>query len=68
MAVETTIATRRASRSRRPPVPTPRPGRAARTGRLFDRLAKWDARVRTRWPFAALVGPDISPAAVDGDG
>ncbi|MHB8680740.1 MAG: polyprenol phosphomannose-dependent alpha 1,6 mannosyltransferase MptB [Acidimicrobiales bacterium] len=36
-------------------------------GRL-DRLAEWDARVRTRWPFASIVGPDIKPGTVADDG
>ena len=62
MAAQTTIATGRARRSRRLPLRTPS------MGRLFDRLAGWDARVRNRWPFAALVGPDLPPSAVAGDG
>ncbi len=37
------------------------------TTRLLDRLARWDARVRTRWPFAALVGPEIPPGTVGAD-
>jgi hypothetical protein len=43
-------------------------GPGPRSQRVLDRLAEWDARVRTRWPFATLVGPDISPDAVQGDG
>ncbi len=35
--------------------------------RVLDRLAEWDARVRTRWPFATLV-PRIAPDSVEGDG
>lgn len=47
-------------------------GSAARSSprlmeRSLDRLADWDARVRTRWPFAALV-PDMSSDRVTGDG
>jgi hypothetical protein len=36
--------------------------------RVLDRLTKWDEAVRSRWPFSALVGPDIPPASVAGDG
>jgi hypothetical protein len=37
-------------------------------GRVLDRLTIWDEAVRRRWPFSALVGPDLEPGAVDGDG
>jgi alpha-1,6-mannosyltransferase len=33
-----------------------------------DRLTVWDDAVRRRWPFNALVGPDLEPGAVRGDG
>ena len=33
---------------------------------LLDRLAEWDARVRSRWPFAALV-PDVSAESTGDD-
>ena len=33
---------------------------------LLDRLAEWDARVRSRWPFAALV-PDVSAESAGDD-
>jgi hypothetical protein len=36
--------------------------------RVVDRLTEWDDAVRSRWPFSALVGPDIPPASVAGDG
>ena len=61
-AEETTIATGDAAHAPRPLEPATRPAR------VLDRLAEWDARVRTRWPFAALVPPDISPSQVRGDG
>jgi alpha-1,6-mannosyltransferase len=32
--------------------------------RILDRLARWDAKVRTRWPVATLV-PRIAPGAAD---
>ncbi|MHB8439258.1 MAG: polyprenol phosphomannose-dependent alpha 1,6 mannosyltransferase MptB, partial [Acidimicrobiales bacterium] len=28
----------------------------------------WDAKVRTRWPFAAIVGPDLGDGEIEGDG
>lgn len=34
----------------------------------LDRLTAWDEAVRARWPFSALVGPDISASNVSGDG
>jgi alpha-1,6-mannosyltransferase len=37
-------------------------------GRVLDRLTIWDEAVRRRWPFSALVGPDVEPGSVDGDG
>ena len=37
-------------------------------GRTLDRLTIWDEAVRRRWPFSALVGPDLEPGAVQGDG
>ena len=37
-------------------------------GRVLDRLTIWDEAVRRRWPFSALVGPDLEPGAVEGDG
>jgi hypothetical protein len=37
-------------------------------GRALDRLTFWDEAVRRRWPFSALVGPDLEPGAVAGDG
>ncbi len=37
-------------------------------GRTLDRLTTWDEAVRRRWPFSALVGPDLEPGAVEGDG
>jgi len=37
-------------------------------GRALDRLTVWDEAVRRRWPFSALVGPDLRPGAVQGDG
>ncbi|MDA8278902.1 MAG: polyprenol phosphomannose-dependent alpha 1,6 mannosyltransferase MptB [Actinomycetota bacterium] len=36
--------------------------------RLFDRVNQWDTAMRHRWPFKSIVGPDIDPAAVAGDG
>jgi hypothetical protein len=36
--------------------------------RVLDRLTMWDEAVRRRWPFSALVGPDLEPGAVNGDG
>jgi alpha-1,6-mannosyltransferase len=36
-------------------------------GRVLDRLSIWDEAVRSRWPFSALVGADISPDTT-GDG
>jgi alpha-1,6-mannosyltransferase len=29
--------------------------------RVLDRLSIWDEAVRSRWPFSALVGPDVQP-------
>jgi len=37
-------------------------------GPALDRLTVWDEAVRSRWPFNALVGPELDPRAVDGDG
>jgi alpha-1,6-mannosyltransferase len=37
-------------------------------GRTLDRLTTWDEAVRRRWPFSALVGPDLEPGTVEGDG
>ncbi|HUC37790.1 MAG TPA: polyprenol phosphomannose-dependent alpha 1,6 mannosyltransferase MptB, partial [Acidimicrobiales bacterium] len=36
--------------------------------RVLDTLTRWDEAVRSRWPFSAVVGPDIPPASVAGDG
>ena len=36
--------------------------------RALDRLSAWDEAVRSRWPFSALVGPELQPDAVAGDG
>ncbi len=36
--------------------------------RALDRLATWDAAMRDRWPFSAILGPEIDPASVTGDG
>ncbi len=36
--------------------------------RTLDRLTEWDEAVRSRWPFSALVGPDISPGSAAADG
>lgn len=36
--------------------------------RFFDRIAQWDAAMRHHWPFNAIVGPDIDPDEVAGDG
>lgn len=41
-----------------------RAARAALGARVLDRLALWDAKVRTRWPMATLV-PRIAPGTVD---
>jgi alpha-1,6-mannosyltransferase len=43
------------------------PSRAPLAGRVLDRLSIWDEAVRSRWPFSALVGADISPDTT-GDG
>lgn len=40
----------------------------AGANRFVDRLAHWDSRVRTRWPFSTLVGPDVKPGVVPDDG
>jgi len=37
-------------------------------GLVFDRLMEWDEAVRSRWPFSALIGPDLEPGSVEGDG
>ncbi len=34
----------------------------------LDKLTSWDDAFRNRWPFRALVGPDLSPDTVEGDG
>lgn len=36
--------------------------------RVLNRLTAWDDAVRHRWPFRALVGPDLTPDSVEGDG
>jgi hypothetical protein len=36
--------------------------------RFFDRISRWDTAMRYRWPFNAIVGPDIDPDDVAGDG
>ena len=58
-AQETTIAAAATRRSR--------PDTTTVFERALDRVSGWDARVRTRWPFAALV-PDVAPNRVTGDG
>ena len=42
-------------------------GVRAAVSRVLDRLSIWDEAVRSRWPFSALVGADISPDTT-GDG
>ena len=44
------------------------PGRASLATRSLDRLSLWDEAVRSRWPFSALVGADLPPDRVPGDG
>lgn len=34
--------------------------------RALDRVAAWDATMRDRWPFRAIVGPEVDPSAVSG--
>ncbi len=41
---------------------------APAVGRVLDRLTEWDEAVRSHWPFSALVGPDIPPVSLAGDG
>src|SRR5579872_1792152 len=43
-------------------------GRFPIATRVLDRLSAWDEAVRSHWPFSALVGPDLQPEAVAGDG
>jgi alpha-1,6-mannosyltransferase len=45
---------------------SPAPG--SPVGRVLDRLSAWDEAVRRRWPFIALVGPDLEPGSIPGDG
>jgi alpha-1,6-mannosyltransferase len=42
--------------------------RASLATRSLDRLSLWDEAVRSRWPFSALVGADLPPDGVPGDG
>jgi hypothetical protein len=35
--------------------------------RVLDRLSVWDDAVRSRWPFSALVGADVSPDTSEDD-
>jgi alpha-1,6-mannosyltransferase len=42
--------------------------RASLATRSLDRLSLWDEAVRSRWPFSALVGADLPPDGVRGDG
>jgi alpha-1,6-mannosyltransferase len=35
--------------------------------KCLDKLTDWDETVRARWPFSALVGPEIKPGSVSGD-
>ncbi|HEY5250424.1 MAG TPA: polyprenol phosphomannose-dependent alpha 1,6 mannosyltransferase MptB [Acidimicrobiales bacterium] len=44
----------------------PRPG-ASVVARVLDRLSIWDDAVRSRWPFSALVGADVSPDTSEDD-
>ena len=44
------------------------PSPTSLVGRAIDRVSLWDEAVRRRWPFSALVGPDVEPGAVAGDG
>jgi len=37
-------------------------------GAALDQLGRWDDKVRSRWPFSALVGPDLRADEVTGDG
>ncbi len=43
-------------------------GRFPIATRALDRLSAWDEAVRSHWPFSALVGPELQPDAVAGDG
>ncbi|MFC0081397.1 polyprenol phosphomannose-dependent alpha 1,6 mannosyltransferase MptB [Aciditerrimonas ferrireducens] len=36
--------------------------------RSLDRVTAWDTAMRSRWPFKAIVGPEIDPAQVEGSG
>jgi hypothetical protein len=42
--------------------------RVTRTDRVLDKVTAWDDAVRSRWPFSALLGPDLRADAVPGDG
>jgi alpha-1,6-mannosyltransferase len=44
------------------------PARFPKVVRVLDRLSAWDEAVRSRWPFSALVGADISPDSSAADG
>jgi alpha-1,6-mannosyltransferase len=44
------------------------PSSGSAVSRALDRLSIWDEAVRRRWPFSALVGPDLEPGSVTGDG
>jgi cellulose synthase/poly-beta-1,6-N-acetylglucosamine synthase-like glycosyltransferase len=35
--------------------------------RVLDRLSVWDEAIRSRWPFTALVGPDLDEEAPSGN-
>jgi alpha-1,6-mannosyltransferase len=53
----------------RGPADVPRRGRGrGRGGRILDRITVWDDAVRSRWPFSALIGPELHPDTVPGDG
>ncbi len=36
--------------------------------RFLDRVTAWDDAVRSRWPFSALIGPELRADKVPGDG
>lgn len=36
--------------------------------RVLDRVNAWDTAMRDRWPFKTILGPEIDPTRVQGDG
>lgn len=61
-------ATSQPVRTPRAPAAPPSLTLPAAVERALDRVTAWDTAMRDRWPFKAILGPEIDPSTVRGSG